>query len=70
MLLNILGKVTILSVFIGLVSCGSQQTPVSTPTPSATPAAQKALVIADVSNNPAKKIKRFQPMADYLAANL
>lgn len=70
MLLNTVGKVAILGVFIGLVSCGSQQTQTPTPTPSATPAAQKALVIADVSNNPAKKIKRFQPMADYLAANL
>lgn len=70
MLLNILGKVAILGVFIGLVSCGSQQTETSTPIPSTTPAAQKTLVIADVSNNPAKKIKRFQPMADYLAGNL
>lgn len=70
MLLNILGKVAILGAFIGLVSCGSQQAQTSTPTPSAPPAAQKTLVIADVSNNPAKKIKRFQPMADYLAANL
>lgn len=72
MLLKILGKVASLSVLIGLVSCGSQSTPtqISTSTPSATPSPQKAIVIADVSNNPAKKIKRFQPMADYLATNL
>jgi phosphonate transport system substrate-binding protein len=71
MLFKILGKVATLGLLIGLVSCGSQETP--TPATSASPATsstKKALVIADVSNNPAKKIKRFQPMADYLAANL
>jgi phosphonate transport system substrate-binding protein len=30
----------------------------------------KSIIIADVSNNPAKKLKRYQPMADYLAAQL
>ncbi len=70
MLLKILGKVATFSVLVGLVSCGSPSTPTSTSAPSVTPEAKKTLVIADVSNNPAKKIKRFQPMADYLAANL
>ncbi|NES79714.1 phosphate/phosphite/phosphonate ABC transporter substrate-binding protein [Okeania sp. SIO1H2] len=35
----------------------------STPDPS-------TIVIADISNNPSKKIKRYQPLADYLAERL
>jgi phosphonate transport system substrate-binding protein len=70
MLFKLLGKVTFLGIITALVSCNSTQAPTSTPASPATPQAKKVLVIADVSNNPAKKIKRFQPMADYLAANL
>ena len=70
MLFKLLGQLTLLGIVTALVSCNSTQTPTSTSASSTTPQAKKVIVIADVSNNPAKKIKRFQPMADYLAANL
>jgi phosphonate transport system substrate-binding protein len=34
------------------------------------PAALRTIVIADISDEPAKKIRRLQPLADYLAAHL
>ncbi len=70
MLAKLLEKSTIVGVLIALVSCNLQPAQTSNPEPPATFSATGVIVIADVSNNPAKKIKRYQPMADYLAANL
>ncbi|MGK7872261.1 MAG: phosphate/phosphite/phosphonate ABC transporter substrate-binding protein [Xenococcaceae cyanobacterium] len=71
MLAKLLGKFTILGVLTALVSCNSQPTPTSTPEPPASPpSATGVIVISDVNKNAAKKIKQFQPMADYLATNL
>lgn len=68
---NMLGKLFLLGVATFVVGC--TQTPPtsisaeSTATPTAT---GKAIVIGDVTNQPAKKITRYQPLADYLATNL
>ncbi len=68
---NMLGKLFLIGVATFVVGC-TQTPPTSTSTePTATPIPTgKAIVIGDVTNQPAKKITRYQPLADYLAANL
>lgn len=64
---------------LALVSC----TPAPSPTPTSIPptpteevvetteaTAQDVIVLGDISNDPDKSIRRAQPLADYLAANL
>jgi phosphonate transport system substrate-binding protein len=75
MLRNFLGNVLILSVAAVLMGCSPEGSTTSTPdsTPSAPPTTStytEKIIIADISNNPAKKIKSYQPLADYLAAHL
>lgn len=69
---NSLIKLIFFSIAAVVVGCNSQATAPSTPTssPSPTPQAQGVIAIGDISNNPSKKIKRYQPMADYLAERL
>ena len=58
---------------VGIVACSPQNTSntssqeISEPTQP--PSAEKTIVLADISNNPQKKIRRFQPLANYIAAN-
>src|SRR5687768_11233027 len=63
-----------------LVACDSDQPADNPDTPEATAveqaaateeaAAARPIVLGDISDNPARRIQRIQPLADYLATNL
>lgn len=70
MLNKILGNVLFLGFITLIVGCTQTPPTPSVTTTTPTPTSTKALVIGDVTNQPAKKITRYQPLADYLAARL
>ena len=66
----IIRTILIVSTCFGLGSCQSQSSPIVEEVNEPNPQLTKTIVLGDISSNPAKKITRYQPMADYLAENL
>jgi phosphonate transport system substrate-binding protein len=60
----------LITLVLILVGCGAAASPTPTPVPTPTIVAMKNLVLADITDTPAKRIAAFQPVADYLGANL
>lgn len=66
----IVRTILILSTCLGLSSCQNESNSVAVEVIEPSPQLTETIVLGDISNNPAKKITRYQPMADYLAENL
>lgn len=60
---------TIILTFI-LTSCGGSQTPVPQDNAVSEPTETRAIVLGDISDDPAEVIEGTQPLADYLASQL
>ncbi|MGK7914854.1 MAG: phosphate/phosphite/phosphonate ABC transporter substrate-binding protein [Prochloraceae cyanobacterium] len=70
MLSKLLRQVAFASILATLASCSSQSKTNSISQSSTNPKVTQAIVIADTNTNPQRIVKQYQPLADYLAANL
>jgi phosphonate transport system substrate-binding protein len=59
-----------LAVALVLTACGGGQIAAATAAPSAEPVETRAIVLGDISDDPAEVIDGTQPLADYLASQL
>ena len=62
----------VMSVFI-FAACETKEksrAPTAAPTPVETPSPDQIITVGDISNNPGKKIRRFQPLANYMSKHL
>ena len=70
MLRKALATVGLMAVLLASVSCGKQPASTSTSEPLPASPATERIVLGDISSDPIKKIDLYQPLADYLAAQL
>lgn len=71
----ILNTISLVLMLLSTVACSSPSQTDSAaltrvPTTQSTPNRERTIVLGDVSDNPRKEIRKFQPLANYLSANL
>jgi len=63
-------KILLFVIALVLVSCGGSQIPIPQIEPTSEPVEIRAIVLGDISDDPAEVIEGSQPLADYLANQL